>query len=90
MNTNPIALARFEREVQSAAVLSHPNSIQIYDYGHTDDSTFYYVMEYLPGLSLSDLVRQFGPMQPGRAIYLMRRFAERRPRRTAAAWSIAT
>ena len=72
VNTNPIALARFEREVQSAAMLSHPNTIEIFDYGHTDDGTFYYVMEYLPGLSLSDLVRQFGPMEPGRVVYLMR------------------
>jgi len=72
VNTNPIALARFEREVQSAAMLSHPNTIEIFDYGHTDDGTFYYVMEYLPGLSLSDLVRQTGPLPPGRAVFLMR------------------
>ena len=55
---DPIALARFEREVQAAARLSHPNTIEIYDYGHTDDGTFYYVMEYLPGISLQDLVKQ--------------------------------
>jgi len=72
VNTNPIALARFEREVQSAAMLSHPNTIQIFDYGHTDDGTFYYVMEYLPGLTVSDLVRQFGPVEPGRVVFLMR------------------
>ena len=72
VNTNPIALARFEREVQSAAMLSHPNTIEIFDYGHTDDGTFYYVMEYLPGLSVSDLVRQSGPMPPGRVVFLMR------------------
>jgi serine/threonine-protein kinase len=72
VNTNPIALARFEREVQSAAMLSHPNTIEIFDYGHSDDGTFYYVMEYLPGLSVSDLVRQFGPMPPGRAVFLTR------------------
>jgi len=72
VNTNPIALARFEREVQSAAMLSHPNTIEIFDYGHTDDGTFYYVMEYLPGLSVSDLVRQSGPLAPGRVIYLVR------------------
>src|SRR5262249_10201454 len=58
---NPVMLARFEREVQAAATLTHPNTIQIYDYGHTDDGTFYYVMEYLPGLSVADLVHQFGP-----------------------------
>ncbi len=71
-SANPIALARFEREVQSAAMLSHPNTIEIFDYGHTDDGTFYYVMEFLPGLSLSDLVRQYGPLPPGRAAYLLR------------------
>ena len=70
--TDPIALARFEREVQSAARLSHPNTIEIFDYGHTDDGTFYYVMEYLQGLSLADLVRQYGPLPPGRVIYLFR------------------
>jgi serine/threonine-protein kinase len=69
---DPIALARFEREVQSAAKLSHPNTIEIFDYGHTEDGTFYYVMEYLQGLSLSDLVRQAGPLPPGRVIYLFR------------------
>ncbi len=72
VNTNPIALARFEREVQSAAMLSHPNTIEIFDYGHTHDGTFYYVMEYLPGLTVSDLVRQAGPMPPGRVIYIMK------------------
>ncbi len=72
VNTNPIALARFEREVQAAAMLSHPNTIEIFDYGHTDDGTFYYVMQYLPGLTVSDLVHKAGPMPPGRAIYIMR------------------
>ena len=69
---DPIALARFEREVQSAARLAHPNTIEIYDYGHTDDGTFYYVMEYLQGRSLAELVRQAGPLPPGRVIYLLR------------------
>jgi hypothetical protein len=69
---DPITRARFEREVQSAARLAHPNTIEIYDYGHTKDGTFYYVMEYLRGLSLSDLVREAGPLPPGRVIYLFR------------------
>jgi serine/threonine-protein kinase len=67
-----IALARFEREVQSAARLSHPNTIEIYDYGHTEDGTFYYVMEFLPGMSLQDLVDKNGPLPIGRVIYLFR------------------
>ncbi len=69
---DPVALARFEREVRSASRLSHPNTIAIYDYGHTDDGTFYYVMEYLHGLSLADLVKDNGPLPAGRVIYLFR------------------
>jgi tRNA A-37 threonylcarbamoyl transferase component Bud32/chromate transport protein ChrA len=69
---NPVSLARFEREVRSAARLSHPNSIEIYDYGHAEDGTFYYVMEFLPGMSLQQLITKFGPLPPGRAIYLLR------------------
>ncbi len=70
--SDPVALARFEREVQSAARLSHPNTIEIFDYGHTDDGTFYYVMELLQGMSLEELVKRSGPLPPGRAIYLLR------------------
>lgn len=70
--SDPIALARFEREVQSAARLSHPNTIEIYDYGHTGDGTFYYVMEYLRGMSLSELVKRDGPLPAGRIIYIFR------------------
>ncbi len=70
--TNPTALARFEREVRSASRLSHPNTIAIFDYGHSEDGTFYYVMEYLPGMSLEALVQKTGPLPPGRVIYLLR------------------
>jgi serine/threonine-protein kinase len=69
---DPTALARFEREVQTTARLTHPNTIEIFDYGHTDDGTFYYVMEYLPGMSAAELVEQHGPLPPGRVIYLLR------------------
>jgi serine/threonine-protein kinase len=69
---NPIAQARFEREVRSAASLSHPNVVAIFDYGHTTDGSFYYVMEYLPGMSLAKMLQDFGPIPPARAIYLLR------------------
>lgn len=69
---NPKALARFEREVRATAHLSHWNTVEIYDYGRTDDGTFYYVMEYLPGLSLAELVERYGPLPPERVIHLLR------------------
>jgi eukaryotic-like serine/threonine-protein kinase len=68
---DPQAIARFEREVRATSKLSHWNTIEIFDYGRTDDGTFYYVMEYLPGLSLADLVERHGPLPLGRAIYLL-------------------
>jgi serine/threonine-protein kinase len=66
------AVARFEREVQATATLSHWNTIEIYDYGRTDDGTFYYVMELLPGMSLEELVERHGPLPPGRVVHLLR------------------
>ena len=62
---DPRALARFEREVRLTATLSHPNTVEIYDYGRTEDGTYYYVMEYLPGLSLAELVEPPRPAAAG-------------------------
>jgi serine/threonine-protein kinase len=69
---DPGALARFEREVRSTSRLSHWNTIEIFDYGRTADGTFYYVMEYLPGLSIAELVERHGPLPPERVVYLLR------------------
>ena len=71
--TDPRALERFEREVRLTAALSHPNIVEIYDYGRAEDGTYYYVMEYLNGLSLAELVERHGPLPPGRVVYLLRR-----------------
>src|SRR5262249_52007665 len=70
--TDSNSLLRFEREVQATATLNHPNTVQIFDYGHAEDGTFYYAMEYLPGLNLEELVKRHGPLPPERALHLLR------------------
>jgi hypothetical protein len=69
---DPRVLARFEREVRMTARLSHWNTVEIYDYGRTEDGTFFYVMEYLPGLSLEDLLQRHGPLPAERIVHLLR------------------
>src|SRR5262249_19653208 len=69
---DPRVLARFEREVRLTARLSHWNTVEVFDYGRTDDGTFFYVMEYLPGLSLEDVINQYGPLPAERVVHLLR------------------
>jgi serine/threonine-protein kinase len=65
-------LARFEREVRAMARLTHWNTAEVFDYGHAEDGTFYYVMEYLPGPNLEALVNRHGPLPAGRAVHFLR------------------
>jgi serine/threonine-protein kinase len=58
--------------VQATAALTHPNTVEIYDYGRAEDGTFYYAMEYLPGLTLDQLGERHGPLPPARAVHLLR------------------
>jgi len=69
---DPATLLRFEQEVQATARLTHPNTIEIYDYGRAEDGTFYYAMEYLPGLDLEHLVNSHGPLPPERVVHFLR------------------
>ena len=73
---DPQVLARFEREVRTTAQLSHWNNIDIYDYGRTDDGTFYYVMEYLPGHNIGELVEQHGALPAARVVHLIRQVCD--------------
>jgi eukaryotic-like serine/threonine-protein kinase len=63
---------RFEREVQVASQLLHPNTIRIYDFGRTREGEPYYVMEYLDGVTLAELVAHSGAVPPGRVIHILR------------------
>ncbi|MCS6863467.1 MAG: serine/threonine-protein kinase [Gemmataceae bacterium] len=63
---------RFEREVRAVTALTHFNTVRIFDYGQSDDGSFYYVMEYLEGPTLDKLVKDSGPLEPARAVYLLR------------------
>lgn len=69
-------IRQFEHEVQLTCRLTHPNTIQVFDYGHTADGIFYYAMELLEGLTLQDLVDRYGPLPEARAIHLLRQAAE--------------
>jgi serine/threonine-protein kinase len=66
------ATARFDREVQAAARLLHPNTVTVFDFGRTGDGTAYCAMEFLPGLCIADIVGRSGPMPAGRVVFLGR------------------
>ncbi len=70
--TTKETVSRFEREVQVTSQLTHPNTIEVYDYGETRDGLFYYVMEYLEGATLREVVEATGAMPEARALAILR------------------
>ena len=59
-------IERFRREAQSAANLSHPNIVSLYDYG-SDDGSYFIVMEYIDGQAVSEIIASEAPLLPERA-----------------------
>jgi len=67
-----VTVERFRREAEAAATLRSAHTIELYDFGVSDDGIFYYVMELLEGMDLEALVERFGPVPAERAIHLLR------------------
>jgi len=65
-------VTRFEREAQATALLQSPHTVEVYDFGTTEDGAFYYVMELLEGIDLEQLVQRFGPLPPERVVHVLR------------------
>src|SRR6185369_12034196 len=70
------AIARFEREAQSAASIQHPNTVSVTDFGETPEGVFYLVMEYVEGETLHRLLRREGTLPVKRAVRLLRQIAD--------------
>ena len=69
--THDAVVRRFEQEARDTAALGSVHTVDIFDFGVTEDGNFYYVMELLDGISLEEYVRTFGPMEPARVAYLL-------------------
>jgi eukaryotic-like serine/threonine-protein kinase len=71
-----LATARFRREAEAAARLKSPHTVQLYDFGVTDEGRLYLVMELLDGLDLDSLVRRDGPLTAARVVHILRQVCE--------------
>src|SRR5215217_6321394 len=69
-------VGRFRREAQSAAALNHPNVVQVYDQGRSEDGRYYIAMEHVPGGNLKDRIDRAGPLDPAEAARLASQIAE--------------
>lgn len=67
-----LLMRRFEREARATAALKSPHTVQLYDFGTTEDGTLYYVMELLDGFDLDTLIKRSGPLPAERAVHILR------------------
>jgi serine/threonine-protein kinase len=70
----PNLVARFEREAVVGAHLTHPNIASATDFGKLDDGSYFLILEYARGITLSEIIKQ-GPMDPLRAARIARQLA---------------
>jgi serine/threonine-protein kinase len=71
-----LAVTRFRREAEAAANLRSQHTVELYDFGVTEDGTLYLVMEFLDGMDLETLVRESGPLPAGRVLHVLRQVCE--------------
>jgi len=71
-----LAVKRFKREAEVAANLRSPHTVELYDFGVTDDESLYFVMELLEGMDLESLVRNHGALPANRVIYILSQVCE--------------
>jgi tRNA A-37 threonylcarbamoyl transferase component Bud32 len=72
----PESEQRFQQEVQVTSQLTNPHTVQIYDFGKTTSGEFYYAMEYLPGLTLYQLVEKYRGQDQRRVVHIIRQICE--------------
>lgn len=70
-STSASARERFQQEVQATSGLTHPNTVDIYDYGRTPEGVLYFAMEYVEGATLETIVQATGPLPAERVIFLL-------------------
>ncbi len=71
-----LAIKRFRREAEAAANLRSPHTVELFDFGVTEDQTFYFVMELLDGVDLETLVKEHGPLPPSRVVHVLKQACE--------------
>ncbi|MCC6335405.1 MAG: protein kinase [Myxococcales bacterium] len=68
LSRDPEFVARFKREAIAASRIGQQNIVDISDFGRTVDGRFYFVMEYLDGMTLASLIHREGALAPERAV----------------------